>query len=173
MKKIDFATIKGLCSVSKEERDRSFDLIFEKYRHLVYYVSYDILKDEEEAKDNVNDAFLKMYEKRRYFAGEKELKYYLLVTAKNLSINRLKAKEEHQDYSDEEVGKGDAQSANLYLDKFKDILDEEEYRYLVLHLLYGFSFREIGKANGLTTSQVSSKYRRGIKKLRSFYGGQI
>ena len=173
MKKIDFSTIKGLCSVSKEERDRSFNLIFEKYRHLVYYVSYDILKDEEEAKDNVNDAFLKMYEKRRYFVGEKELKYYLLVTAKNLSINRLKANKEHQDYSDEEVGKGDVQSANLYLDKFRDILDEEEYRYLVFHLLYEFSFREIGKANGLTTSQVSSKYRRGIKKLRSFYGGQI
>ena len=173
MQKIGLRTLQGLCAVKKEERDRCFSLIFEKYKRLVYYVAYDITKDEEETKDIVSEAFLKMYEKRRFFASEKELKYYLLVTSKNISINRVKANLVHESISEDESGKEDGRNVNIYLEKFKDVLDEEEYRYLVLHLLYGFSYREIAKANGLTTAQVSSKYRRGIKKLQNFYGGEI
>ena len=173
MEKIGYLTLKKLCSTSKEEMNHSFNIIFEKYRYLVYYVSYDILKDEEEAKDVVNETFLKMYEKRRDFMSESKLKYFLLVVAKNLSINRYKELKNHLSYSDDMEGSNDNSTISLYLDKFKDVLDEEEYRYLVLHVIYEFSFREIAKHRGLTTSQVSSKYQRGIKKLRDYYGGSI
>ncbi|MCR5348121.1 MAG: sigma-70 family RNA polymerase sigma factor [Bacilli bacterium] len=172
MGKIDYGTLKRLCSTSKEEVDAAFDVIFQKYARLVRYVAYDVLKDEEEAKDIVNETFLKMYEKRRTFMKESGLKYYLLVTAKNLSINRSKQRTDHLEYSDDLEGAKEGQSVSLYLEQFKETLDEEEYRYLVLHLLYDFTFREIAKANGVTTSTVSSKYRRGIQKLREHYGGE-
>ena len=63
MEKISYSVLKKLCSKSEEEMNKSFNLIFEKYRYLVYYVSFDILKSEDEAKDIVNETFLKMYEK--------------------------------------------------------------------------------------------------------------
>lgn len=172
MGKIGYSVLKKLCSPSVEERNRAFALVFEKYRYLVYYVSFDVVKSEEEAKDIVNETFLKMYEKRRDFMSESKLKYFLLVTAKNLSINRYRQIKDHLDYSDDIEGKNDEEGVSVYLDKFMEVLDEEEYRYAVLHLLYDFTFREIGKASGLTTSQVSSKYQRGIKKLRNYYGGK-
>lgn len=169
MNKISYSTLKKLCSLSKEEVDRAFNVIFEKYRYLVYYVSFDILKNEEDSKDIVNETFLKMYERRSLFMSESKLKYFLLVTAKNMAINRYNEMKNHLTYSDDMKGEEDKGDVSIYLEKFKDILDEEEYRYLVLHLIYEFSFREIAKANSLTTSQVSSKYQRGIKKLRSYY----
>lgn len=172
MEKISNSVIKDLCSSIREVRDDSFNLIFEKYRYLVYYVSYDVLKNEEESKDIVNETFLKMYENRRSFLNETKLKYFLMVTAKNLAINRYNKLKNYLSYSDDINGENDSE-LSLYLEKFKDILDEEEYKYLVLHIIYEFSFREIAKANKLTTSQVSSKYQRGIKKLRDFYGGSI
>ena len=114
-----------------------------------------------------------MYNMRMTFMNEGKLKYFLLVTARNLSIDRYRELKNRLDYSDDIKGTEDSGGISLYLDKFKDILDEEEYKYLLLHLVYEFSSREIAKANGLTTSQVSSKYQRGIKKLREYYGGEF
>lgn len=172
MERISYSVLKKLCSTSTEEMNKAFNLVFEKYRYLVYYVSFDILKSEDEAKDIVNETFLKMYERRRDFMSESKLKYFLLVTAKNLSINRYNQTKNHLSYSDDIEGKYDEESVSIYLEKFKDVLDEEEYKLLVFHLIYEFSFREIAKSYGYTTAKVSSKYQRGIKKLRDYYGGK-
>ncbi|MBO7614425.1 MAG: sigma-70 family RNA polymerase sigma factor [Bacilli bacterium] len=173
MEKIGYSILKKLCSTSVNEMNEAFNIVFDKYRYLVYYVSYDILKSEEEAKDIVNETFLKMYENRGNFDNESKLKYFLLVTAKNLSINRYNQNKDHLAYSDNIEGKADSDNLSIYLENFKEVLDEEEYQYLVLHLIYGFKFKEIAIANNLTTSQVSSKYQRGIYKLRDFYGGSF
>ena len=172
MEKIGYRTLKDLCSSDKEKMNIAFNIIFNKYRYLVYYVSFDILKNEEESKDIVNDTFLKMYEKRSDFNSESSLKYFLMVTSKNLSINRYNQLKDHLSYSDDIGETNDSEGVNIYLEKFKQVLDKEEYMYLVLHLIYGFKFKEIAVNNNLTTSQVSSKYERGIAKLRKFYGGK-
>lgn len=170
MGKIGYGTLKNLCSKDKRKVDESFSVIFNKYKNLVYFVSFDILHSQEESEDIVEDTFLKMYERRSYFMSESQLKYYLLVTAKNTSINRYNESKKHLAYSDDIHGVTEQNGISIYLDKFKEMLDETEYQYLVLHLLYDFSFKEISKVNGLTVSQVSSKYQRGIKKLRDYYG---
>ena len=90
MERIGYSLLKKLCSTSVEEMNKAFNHVFEKYRYLVYYVSFDILKSEDEAKDIVNETFLKMYERRTYFMSESKLKYFLLVTARNLSIDRYR-----------------------------------------------------------------------------------
>ena len=173
MEKIGYSILKKLSSSSVTEMNEAFNVVFNKYRYLVYYVSFDILKSEEEAKDIVNETFIKMYENRKDFSKESKLKYFLLVTAKNLSINRYNQNKDHLTYSDDIEGKADSENLSIYLEKFKEVLDEEEYQYLALHLVYGFKFKEIAIANNLTTSQVSSKYQRGINKLRDFYGGSF
>lgn len=173
MTKIRNQTIEKLRSTSKEEVDSVFNLIFNKYKNLVYYVSFDILKNSEDAKDIVNDTFLRMYDNRDKLISETKLKYFLLVSAKNLSINRYNENKNHLPYSDDVEGQTDDSHLSIYLEKFKDVLDAKEYRFLVLHIVYEFSFREIAKTYNLTTSQVSSKYQRGIKKLRDYYGGKL
>ena len=172
MAKIKYSTLKKLCSTNRNEVEESFNFIFNKYRYLVYYVAFELVNNVEDAKDIVNETFLKMYEKRTTFNEESKLKYYLLVTAKNLSINLLKSKNDHLEYNDEVSGSSDSGSPSIYLEKFKELLDKDEFDYLVLHLIYEFSFREIANFRHLTTSQVSSKYARGIKKLRNYYGGK-
>ena len=69
-----------------------------------------------------------MYERRTSFAKESKLKYFLLVTAKNLSINRLKANKYHLPYSDDIEGEKEEVGVSIYLEKFKEVLDEKEYQ---------------------------------------------
>lgn len=172
MKNVPHSVIKKLCSNSRQEVEDSFNYIFQKYANLVYYVAFDFLKNEEESKDIVNETFLKMYEKRNELANGSNLKYYLLTTAKNTAINRIKKENDHLSFDEEMVGQEDQGHLSLYLDKFKDLLDKEEFDYLVLHILYEYTFKEIAKSYHLTTAQVSSKYQRGLKKLKDYYGGQ-
>ena len=172
MERITYKTLKNLCSSNEEKVNKAFDLIFNKYRFLIYYVSLEILKDKEEAKDIVEGTFLKMYERRRYFMNERGVKYFLLRTAKNDSINRLKEINIHEQYSDDINGVKDKDDYSSYYDKFKKLVDEEEFDYLIKHLVYGFTFREIALGKRVTTSVVSSKYRRGLKKLKDYYGGK-
>ena len=61
-----------------------------------------------------------------------------------------------------------------YIDKFKDFLNQEELDLIIYHLLYDYSFKEIALMKDVTTSVVSSKYRRTIIKVRNHYkGGKI
>ena len=64
----------------------------------------------------------------------------------------------------------------LYVISLMDVatLPENEYEIdlVVLHLLYDYSFKEIAKQYNVSTSVISSKYRRTIKKVKQYYKGE-
>ena len=172
MDKISKNVIRDFASFSASKVEGAFDIIYKKYRLLIYYVSFEILKNNSEVEDIVEETFIRLFDYHLNFKNESNIKYFLVKVAKNLSINRLKEIENQSLYSDDLVGKYDKEDINFYLEEFKDILDEEELNYLIYHLLYGFSYREIAKERHTTTASVSSKYHRAVEKLKIHYGGQ-
>ena len=55
-----YPVLKKLCSTSTEEMNKAFNLIFEKYRYLVYYVSFEtcekvkmVTEHNDKAQDNL------------------------------------------------------------------------------------------------------------------------
>lgn len=72
-------------------RDRQlFSWLFDRYSHTMYLIALDILKDHELARDIVQEAFLKLWEKSDAIDIQSSIKSYLFRTAANLAINKYK-----------------------------------------------------------------------------------
>ena len=122
----------------------------------------------EDAEDIVSQTFLKFFENKNEVKSGHGVKYYLVTITKNLitDLKRRKAKEVPLE--------DDIPSSNIEYDEhieiFKKFLDEEEIEYMVLHLLYGFTFKEIASEKNLSVDAISSKYYRAIQKAKKYYG---
>jgi RNA polymerase sigma-70 factor (family 1) len=72
-------------------RDRElFSWLFDRYSHTMYLIALDILHDHEGARDTVQEAFLKLWEKSDAIDIQTSIKSYLFRTSANLAINKLK-----------------------------------------------------------------------------------
>jgi RNA polymerase sigma-70 factor (family 1) len=72
-------------------RDRElYSWMFDRYSHTMYLIALDILKDHELARDIVQEAFLKLWEKSDTIDIQSSIKSYLFRTAANLAINKYK-----------------------------------------------------------------------------------
>ena len=168
---IKFKDINNLKSPSRQEMENAFNNIYEEYSYFVFYVAFSLLKNRSDAEDITNETFLKMYEKRYNISSEKNLKYYLVVTAKNLSYNLLDYKNKYV-ILDEEIKHFDEKSGfDECIEKFKSFLNEEEIGLIVYKYLYDFTFKEIAMIEGKSIFSISSKYRRAISKLKKHYKG--
>jgi RNA polymerase sigma-70 factor (ECF subfamily) len=72
-------------------KDRElYSWMFDRYSHTMYLIALDILKDHELARDIVQEAFLKLWEKSDTIDIQSSIKSYLFRTAANLAINKYK-----------------------------------------------------------------------------------
>jgi RNA polymerase sigma-70 factor (ECF subfamily) len=115
------------------------------------------LKDEENARDIVQDAFAKMWEKVRDISYEKS-KSYLFTAAYHTMIDFIR-KERPREAIDNLANMNSTENAG-YSD-LKEILDEAveklpdiQRSVLLLRDYEGYSYEEIGQITGLNESQV-------------------
>mgnify|MGYP001569258581 CR=1 FL=1 len=115
------------------------------------------LKDEENARDIVQDAFTKMWEKVRDISFEKS-KSYLFTAAYHTMIDFIR-KERPKEALDN-LANMNASENSGYSD-LKEILDEAveklpeiQRSVLLLRDYEGYSYEEIGQITGLNESQV-------------------
>lgn len=161
--------IDKLKSNNPKDIEDSFNIIYNEYSYLVYYISLKILKDTDLAKEVTNETFMNFYMNKENISSYKNIKYYLTVTCKNLSLNNLSKLNRYEQLNDNisyEIKNDDYQT---YIDKFKEFLSEDELELIVLHLIYGFTFKEISYEKNLSINIISSKYNRTIKKIRKYY----
>ncbi len=69
-----------------------YELLFEKYKSKIYNFAYNIVKNKEDAKDAVQDAFIKVYEALPKLSGNINFSAYLYKTTRNVSIDLLRQK---------------------------------------------------------------------------------
>ncbi|WP_243117041.1 RNA polymerase sigma factor [Natranaerovirga hydrolytica] len=69
-----------------------FEKFYSTYKKEMYYTAFTILKDYYEAEDICHNAFVKTIDKlnKNMDINNTEMKYYLIKTVKNLSINKYK-----------------------------------------------------------------------------------
>ncbi len=176
MGKIKAKTLNNLKSPSREKSERAFEEIYREYSYLVYYISLKIVRRREIACEVTNESFFRFFENRDHIESERNIKYYLVVTAKNLSLNALKKESlsARSDFLEERREKGEDGKDEFadYVEKFRSFLSEEEIELVVLHLLYGFKFREIAVEKKVGVDAVSSKYKRTLDKIKRHYKGE-
>ena len=70
--------------------EQAFVRVFDQYRKRIFGVAMTLLKSEEQAKEVVQEVFLKVWTKRDELANVQSLENFLFIMARNMILNDLK-----------------------------------------------------------------------------------
>ena len=136
-----------------EEYNKSVDLFADG----IYRFALKTIKDQEKAKDIVQDTYEKLWVKYRDVSYEK-VKSYLFTTAYHTSIDVIRKDNKKAEYAIAPFSETstDEQYSDLHevLNKAVDLLPEIQKSVLLLRDYEGYSYEEIGEITGLNESQV-------------------
>ncbi len=143
--------------------------LYEKYSQDIFKYSFSILKDEDDAKDAVQEVFVKYAENESTFKRNCSYKTWLLVLTRNYCYNKIKSKG-FNNVSIEE------QTFNKTYETDYDIqisirealmqLNPEDNELIYLREYEGYSYKEIAEITELSLENVKIKIFRARKKLR-------
>lgn len=158
----------------QEKDKKTFEDIYNSYYKLVFYIIYSKVNDYEDAKDLAQDTFVSLMENITNIDPKKNLKYYIITIAKNLSIKYLNDKNHYVNDEDIINNKILEDSNNKYIkyDQMINVitlkckLSKEEVEILVYKTKFDLKFREIASLYNQTTFQISSKYKRMMDKIK-------
>lgn len=131
------------------------------------------IRDEDRAKDIVQDTFEKLWMKLADVNGKK-VKSYLFSTAYHTMIDLIRKESRQADF--EEVPMEEYSHSEHYTDLNEVLhkalmkLPEAQRSVIMLRDYEGYSYQEISEITGLTESQVKVYIYRGRLYLRKFIG---
>lgn len=95
----------------------SFKILFETYYDRLLAFSYSYVRNQEEARDLVQESFIALWERTEELALDTNLYAYLLTLLKNKSLNYLRSKKLREQYAKEnydiQIKEIELQSASL------------------------------------------------------------
>lgn len=168
--------------------DGAFEAIVTKYEKQVYNLALRTLLDPEDARDVVQEVFLRVYEKLPNFRGESAFSTWLYRVAVNLCVDAIRDRQKRWSYSldapyfDKDAPlqvpqKGpsieDEVESRVLMEKIAEVLGDlspEHRTMLVLAHIRGLSYEEISQITGVTMGTVKSRLARArwaLKKLLS------
>jgi len=158
--------------------EKDFIKVFLPLSEAIYRVAFYIPEDEEDAKDTVQEVFLKLWKSRPSLDGILNPKAYALSMARNLCIDRMRAARTVSLEEDPSLEKGEAPSPYEILSE-KERLDgilaavkslpDKQRQVLKLRTMDGLTYDEISKEtgiSGLSARVLLSRARSTLKKQR-------
>lgn len=159
-----------LTTIESEKDKEKFIEVYEKYRIRMEQTAIRILKEQSDAEDAVQNAFvqiIKHFEKIYEIPGE-NLPFWIISIVKNEALSILRKKKKITSLEDWEG----------FTNSIDDIVEYSELVTLFTHLpetyravlemkiLLGYSDKEISRHLGITETAVSSRANRGRLLLR-------
>jgi len=164
-----------LTLIDEDEEKIRFTKLYEQYRHLMFYIAKEVLKDDHLAEDAVQEAFLRIA-KNFHKVGEilcPETRNFTVIITRNVAITM--ASHKHDDANLDSYMK--SISAELTEDVFETVSNKlltecilrlpEMYRDpLYLHHLYGYSFNEISSLLSVSVENAKKRTQRARHMLK-------
>ena len=148
--------------------------MYKCYYKAMYNVAYRILKNEFEAEDLMQEAFLTAFTKMKMYKGEVTFGAWLKRIVINKSLTQLKKNNRYQEVKMEVVTDDDVEEETIDYRGFKasTVLNclqnlKENYRVVLnLHLIEGYDYEEISQILEYTNENVRTTVSRAKKKLK-------
>jgi RNA polymerase sigma-70 factor, ECF subfamily len=174
----------SLIARAREGSRTAFGELVRRHSHRVYGMSFRILKNREDAEDNLQNVFCKAFGKIRQFEGNSQFSTWLTRIAINEALMMLrKRRPEQAAASADEEGKLAGQETSPEL---RDLRADPERQYLTKELAAkaldalhptlkhtfllqkgeGWTSRELAEAFGITPELVKSRIFRARVRLR-------
>jgi RNA polymerase sigma factor (sigma-70 family) len=157
----------------KSDKNAQLDL-YKAYYRAMYNTAHRILKDNFEAEDIMQEAFLTAFTKLHTFKGEVTFGAWLKRIVINKSLTQLKKNKRYQDVKMEVItnDKIEEEVIDYKVLNPKKILNtlqslKDNYRVvLTLNLIEGYDYEEIAQILNYTNENVRTTVSRAKKKLK-------
>ena len=147
----------------------------ERYRKTVYYLTYRMVHDREDAADLSQETFLKAYQGLRKFKRQSSFHTWLYRITVNLCINFLRKKRsryfvelekthsvEHPDV----LQKLEMEELQIRLSDAVNELPEKQRIAVILRIYHGLSHKEISSILSCSVGTVKANYFHALRNLR-------
>ncbi|WP_421918528.1 RNA polymerase sigma-70 factor [Marinifilum sp.] len=162
-------------------REIDFKKVFDSYFPSLCVFTNKFVKDEDLAKDLVQDVFVKIWNKSVEFESEKSMKVYFYLAAKNNCFDHLKRQkrigftqelnEEVQIEDDYVVNEIVREETYRQLEGAIDLLPEKAREVVRLNL-HGLTNPEIAEELNVSINTVKTHKLLAFRKLREIFGEQ-
>lgn len=157
-------------------KEKQFKALFEKYYTKLYYSSLAIVRDEDDARDIVNDVFAHIWEKHDSFEDTVN-SMYLYTSIRHRSLDHLKKKKVRDNYANNYMKSND--EGFLYDDEEEErirqiqkVIDKmpEKTKY-VLDQCYmeGKKYMEVASDIGISRDGVRKHIVKALRLLREAF----
>lgn len=169
---------------------RAFQLLYERYERKVFAVAYGFLRNQEDALDVVQEAFIKVHRHLPTFEGQSSFYTWLYRIVANLCIDNLRRTGRKKDVEfDDRLQHGDATSAGppvpfsslgdpsrvvgnkeilAAVENSLGYLSEKHRAVIVMRELQGMSYADMAKVMNCSKGTIMSRLfhaRRNMQKL--------
>ena len=159
--------------------EAAYKQLFHHYWPRVYSVALIFVKAPELAEDVAQDVFARLWVKRALLADVKEFRPYLMATAKNLILNKLRGRVLTDDYSEylqeyfadsfsDPAAKLELKDASQIIEDGINQLTPQQQKVFRLSRFQGLSHAEIAQATGLSQRTVKNYMVSAILSLRNY-----
>lgn len=159
-----------LAMLESDEERQQFVCLYEEYHEKMQQIAINILKEQHDAEDAVQNAFLQIIRhfEKIYEISCEELPFWIISIVRNESLMILRRKEKEvllEDWSTFEESIGDVTGYMELVDLFRRL--PKTYRVVLeMKLLIGYTDKEIARKLGISETAVSSRASRGRALLR-------
>jgi RNA polymerase sigma factor (sigma-70 family) len=144
--------------------------LFEKYSNDILHYSMSLLKDTDDAKDALQEVFVKFINSYDSFRGECSYKTWLLIITRNYCFQKLNGKAGKPVSIEENLSESYEPNLEekITLDNAIKKLSSEEYELIYLREYACHSYKEMAEILGITIDNVKVKLFRVREHLRKY-----
>lgn len=165
--------------------ERAFEELVEEYRERVYRVAWRILRDDEDAEDAAQEAFIKVYRNVERFERRSSIYTWLYRITVNIALNKLKRDKFRRMVPlgdmirrDTSPGSDPARAAigseiARRIGEAVSTLPEKQRAVFTLKFYEELSHREIAEIVGCSEGTSKANYFHAIRKLRKLLGDLV
>lgn len=150
----------------------AFERLYVETKRGVYAFLYSYFNDRNDCEDAMQTVYLKIKTNiSQYRVGTNGLAWILQI-AKNTALNDIRTNANYRRLKSGETRAAVEPSDDVFLKDslmsvMKRVLDEDEQRIIVLHVVWSYKHKEIAEMLGRPIGTVTSKYKRAVDKLKA------
>ncbi len=162
--------------IDTEEEKGKFEQVYNLYKHTMFYVAKGILKDDYLSEDAVHNAFINIAQNMSNISevNSNRTKGYVVIIARNISLNMLKKQknivdiDDFEEYTADDLSLEDEVLSKIAFDLVVKEIDSLPIIYKdILHLTYveNLKTQEISSLINISNEAVKKRLQRGRKRL--------
>ena len=162
----------AIISKLRHRDKKAFEEVYNAYYKLVFYIAFNITKDEQLSLDIMQDTFVNLMSNIENYFDNGRLKQYITTIAGNLSRNALKKKDNQNALLDDNKITAYSYEDNTkaeILATLEKYLSPEEKNIVILKVLFDYTFNEIAYETNTTIGVVQSTYYRAMETLKNYF----